>query len=457
MDKLDTETYFEFKTYEEFRKERMKLNYDSTLKLWYSLPNCLPTTDNNLVRRQTPKQQLARLRKMKFFAVYCTLFKKTFLKKKIHAKGFQLWNETLNVPTLRDESLYSIYQAMGRITTEFLDKGQRYDETISYEELFKAGRTVGFMIAFQIQLNLSLSLTDSIFGYNMLYPYTDDLVDCNDISREAKADFAKIFHERLLIGEPTYDPTVHFDGKQSNVSELNLPSSLQSQANRIVKMFDMVKFIENDWRRGSEYEGVYMSLATIHESQMKSTLQHARAEDDYVPTMTQVEQVSAEKGGASLIAAGFLIEGRLTRAKMAYLEYLGFGLQLLADLQDVKEDMKNNHRTIFTQTLAEGRTLDEPIARLIQYCYCAPAHEQFSDDQRIVSDRKTGVTLAQYIRASMMMFSIVLVLEAASRLPEYYSEEFYRELSSLSPITFNDLKPAHVEERIWAIVRNQWF
>jgi hypothetical protein len=34
-----------------------------------------------------------------------------------------------------------------------------------------------------------------------------------------------------------------------------------------------------------------------------------------------------------LIAAGFLIEGRLTRAKMGYLEYLGFGLQLLDDLQ----------------------------------------------------------------------------------------------------------------------------
>jgi hypothetical protein len=222
---------------------------------------------------------------------------------------------------------------MGRITIEFLNKGQRYDPTISFEELFKAGRTVWFMIAFQMQLNLPLILTDSIFGYNMLYPYTDDLVDCNDVTKEAKKDFAKIFHERLLFGESTYDPKSHFDGKQSNVNDLNIPLSLEAQANRIVKIFDMVKFIENDWQRGEEYDGVYMSLATIHESQMKSTLQHARIEDGYAPTMTQIEQVSAEKGGASLIAAGFLIEGRLTRAKIAYLEYLGFGLQLLDDLQ----------------------------------------------------------------------------------------------------------------------------
>ncbi|CAF3882463.1 unnamed protein product [Rotaria sp. Silwood1] len=334
MDNFDTDIYFEFKTYKEFRKERLKLNYDNTLKLWYALPNVLPTNDNNRVRRQTPKQQRARLRKMKFFAFYSIFLKKTFLKKKIHSK-------------------------------------------------------------------------------------------------------------------------VHFDGKQSNVAELNLPSSLQPQANRIVKIFDMIKFIENDWRRGGEHESVYMGLATIHESQMKSTLQHARTEDDYAPTMAQVEQVSAEKGGATLIAAGLLIEGRLTRAKMAYLEYLGFGLQLLDDLQDVKEDMKNNHRTIFTQTLAEDQTLDAPTARLIQYCYCKPAFETFSDDQRTVSDRKTGVTLAEYIRVSMMMFSIVLILEAASQLQEYYSKEFYRELSSLSPVTFKDLKPARIEERVWAIVRNQ--
>ena len=216
---------------------------------------------------------------------------------------------------------------------EFLNKGQKYDPTISTEELFKAGRTVWFMIAFQMQLNLPLTLTDSIFGYNMLYPYTDDLIDSNQVSKEAKKQFLKLFHERLLFGESNYNSNEHFQGKQSNVNDLNLPSSLKEHSNRIIKIFDMVKFIENDWKRGEEYQGVYMALATIHESQMKSTLQHAKPDQGYTPTMTQIEEISAEKGGASLIAAGFLIEGKLTKRKMAYLEYLGFGLQLLDDLQ----------------------------------------------------------------------------------------------------------------------------
>jgi hypothetical protein len=119
--------------------------------------------------------------------------------------------------------------------------------------------------------------------------------------------------------------------------------------------------------------------------------------------------------------------------------------------------MKNNHRTIFTQSLAEGQILDAPTARLIQYCYCASAFDKFAEDQRTISDKKSGVTLAHYVRVSMMMFSAVLILEAAARLQEYYSKEFYAELASLSPLKFNDLKTVRVEDTIWSIVRNQWF
>lgn len=119
--------------------------------------------------------------------------------------------------------------------------------------------------------------------------------------------------------------------------------------------------------------------------------------------------------------------------------------------------MKNNHRTVFTQCIVHGQTLDEPTARLIQYCYCASAFEKFNDDKLTISDKKTGVTLAHYVRISMMMFSVLLVLEAASRLKQYYSNEFYQQLATLSPITFNELRKARIEEKIWAIVRNQWF
>ena len=238
------------------------------------------------------------------------------------------------MPPIHNKSFYEIYQSLVRTTLDFVHKGKRYDPKINPDELFKAGRLLWTMIAMEVQFNVSLKMTDSIFGYNMLYPYTDDFVDCPSVSQTAKKEFAEVFHERLLVGESNYDPKSHFNGQQTNVTELRLPSSLQPYADKIGKVFDMVKFIENDWTRHGEHKCVYMSLAAIHSSQIKSTLQHARPDDGYAPAMAQIEQVSAEKGGASLIAAGFLIEsGRLTRAKTAYLEYLGFGMQLVDDLQ----------------------------------------------------------------------------------------------------------------------------
>jgi hypothetical protein len=107
--------------------------------------------------------------------------------------------------------------------------------------------------------------------------------------------------------------------------------------------------------------------------------------------------------------------------------------------------MKNNHRTIFTQSIAEGQTLDEPTARLIQYFYNAPAYAP------------NGEALAHYSHVSIMAFSVMLTLEAASRLPQYYSTLFYRELSIRSPVRFEKLKLARLEKRIWYIVRHKRF
>src|SRR5690242_6592738 len=86
-DTNDGDVLFDFNTYEEFKKERVKLNYESTLKLWYSLPSELPSVDNQRIRGYSTRQQRARIRKVKRFVVYCLLLKRTFLRRKIRSKG----------------------------------------------------------------------------------------------------------------------------------------------------------------------------------------------------------------------------------------------------------------------------------------------------------------------------------------------------------------------------------
>ena len=78
---------FEFPSYEDFRRERLKLNHESTLKLWYSLPANLTNIDNQLFRQQTLRQQKKRFRNFKLFAIYSMILKRTFLKNKVRSKG----------------------------------------------------------------------------------------------------------------------------------------------------------------------------------------------------------------------------------------------------------------------------------------------------------------------------------------------------------------------------------
>ena len=119
--------------------------------------------------------------------------------------------------------------------------------------------------------------------------------------------------------------------------------------------------------------------------------------------------------------------------------------------------MKNNHRTVFTQLIAEGQMLDAPTARLIQYCCCAPAYEKFVVDHSPCDNAEGDVTLPHYAYIVMVKACLLLILEAASQLRRYYSKEFYRELSTLSPLPLNTLKRIHIEDKLMTIVRNQWF
>ena len=119
--------------------------------------------------------------------------------------------------------------------------------------------------------------------------------------------------------------------------------------------------------------------------------------------------------------------------------------------------MKNNDRTIFTQSIAEGQTLDAPTARLIQYFYCASAYEEFAVDSLPHSDAETDVAMRHYTYLLLVKGCIMLILEAAARMPQHYSVDFYRELSTFSPLPFSILRRINIEDKLLTIVRNQWF
>ena len=61
-----------------------------------------------------------------------------------------------------------------------------------------------------------------------------------------------------------------------------------------------------------------------------------------------IKDICFEKGGASVLADGYLVAGRLTTEQERALFGYGVYLQLLDDIQDVNEDTESNTRTIFS-------------------------------------------------------------------------------------------------------------
>jgi hypothetical protein len=341
----------------------------------------------------------------------------------IRKHAIQLWNNILALPHVSDYALIEIYKELGTITQEFLDKGQHLGADLTYDDLYKGARTVWFMITFQVIFIIERSFTPSIYGYNMLYPLTDNYIDNPTVTMEEKKFFIDRFRQRLM-GDP-----------------------MEAKNNHEKHVYAMVEEIESQWNR-DDYPSVYLGLVSIHDAQTMSMKQLSMKEqelsqNEYQQKM-EILQISAMKGAASVIAAGFLIKGILRGYHMAYLAHLGLALQLLDDLQDVEEDLKNNRMSIFAHAIRHGETLDKATARLLNFIHHPILLAKFPD----IDDSH----VARYVQVATVRFSTLLVLEAASRLYLYYSHTFYRQLERLSPIPMNDLKKIELEQQLFKVV-----
>lgn len=82
----------------------------------------------------------------------------------------------------------------------------------------------------------------------------------------------------------------------------------------------------------SSYQDVYQSLYLIQEGQQQSLRQQQTIPEK------DVLEISIWKGGTSVLADGYLIDGHLSDVQQEFCMLFGFTLQVQIDLQDVVED-----------------------------------------------------------------------------------------------------------------------
>jgi len=223
-------------------------------------------------------------------------------------------------------------------TVHFARWARRFDPDISGPDVAQGLRNVWIVNSIQMLLGQEVSLTPAVFAYSMLYPYTDNYLDDPSIESHRK----RSLNQKLgmwLAGEDAAPTDRH-----------------QKDVHRLVLM------IEDQFDR-QRYPSVFSSLQAIHAGQIASLSQH---DSGSCLTESDLLMISIRKGGASVLADGYLAASGLDASEEDFCFGYGVFLQLLDDLQDVPEDSAAGHQTLFTLAATTG-DLDGITSRLYHF------------------------------------------------------------------------------------------
>lgn len=202
------------------------------------------------------------------------------------------------------------------LSKQFVEDAKAFDETLENDDIFQALRNIWIIWMLELLFDKPLHYHQAMFAYSMLYPYSDNYLDDEQVCMEDKQNFNDWFLNRLHgeVQPITHPLLQHIDA--------------------------LVGMIEDQFDR-EVFHDVYESLYLIQEAQMASLKQQVHCIED-------IFSISIYKGGASVIADGYLIDGTLTKDEFQFCVDFGFGLQISDDLQDEVEDREHQHDTLAT-------------------------------------------------------------------------------------------------------------
>lgn len=284
------------------------------------------------------------------------------------------------------------------IGTSLARWARRFDPELSMAGIIQAARNAWTACGLQPLLGVPLALTPSILGYSLLYPYSDNLLDDENISSERKLHFSRRFR-RQLLGE-----------------------ALAPEDSRERSMWALIALVESQYPR-ELYPSVYECMLAIHRAQEGSIAQVGGSGSD-----DECLRVSCAKGGSSVLADACMAYGSLTPQESRFAFEWGVLLQLGDDLQDVREDLRRQSMTLFSRAVADGRPLDGLTIQLLNFsAHVGRRMEELPAGSRVFKD-----LLATSWRS--------LIIGAVADSREFFSAVFLREAEPYSPFGFDFLR-----------------
>lgn len=373
--------------------EKLKCKY---IKRWWSTDKCFPVLGEEI----SSKEKMIREKGMDQFINDLFFHLKQCPTNKDQQTAWKntLWALIKNVAEqsgFTEESMNQDFaEALPTVTHQFIGKVKAFNAEMKLDKLLQALRNVWIMNLLQVLFQVKVEYTPSIFAYSMLYPYTDNYLDDPEVSFMDKQQVSQRFRRRLE-------------------GELIEPDNAYEAA-----LFDFVGMIESQYYR-AEFKELYQSLVAIHDAQYNSVMQHNEMTSPYEK---DVLGISAEKGGASVLADAYLVNGQLSDSQVDFAFAYGVLLQLCDDLQDAKEDLENGHMTIFSVTLKKW-PLDKLTNALFDFS------NTIMEDSCEPFDHEESCKMKRFLQKNLTL----LIFEAISQNQDHYSKEYIKAIEKYLP------------------------
>lgn len=284
------------------------------------------------------------------------------------------------------------------VSKDFFYKARAFGPELTPENIYQGLRNVWIMNGLQLMMKLPVEITPSVFAYSMIYPYSDNLLDDPNISGKEKQEFSVRFNQRLH-------------------GEYILPLNHTE-----TQLFKLVGMFEDQYNR-IDFPEVYESLYAIQKGQTDS-LKLLKSDE---LTENEIRCVCFEKGGASVLADGYLVAGKLTKQEEQALFGYGVYLQLLDDIQDMKEDADSNTETMCSYL--DKNNLGEFVNKTIHFGRVA------------LEEMKCFKAANVQVFLNLMNRSIeTMAIESVGLNDSGFSKDYLEQMEKYSPLHFEYIR-----------------
>lgn len=326
-----------------------KICDQDTIPLWNTLPDTFPEFLTGISEAEKMKNEAVLNR-------YLPALRKQFSrfpsekelqmpwKRKTDAllRDFLGEEKILNVSGTLGDGLYKDFE---REAKRFMQRARAFDPALGMDELWQAMRNYfiyAMIIDFQGQ---SQDCSDPVFAYSLLYPYTDNFIDCPARTKQEKERFNSMILS-VLKGE-LYQPGNEDEEKVCRL--LLLIREFYGKEKRELLISVLLLMLDAQKESLGQQKG------------KKAELEEKLSEDEILC-------ISSYKGGISvLLDYLFHVDVIWPKEVEFYLKF-GFILQLSDDLQDIEEDIRAGNRTLMSHA-AENGTLEQTVNRLLHFSW----------------------------------------------------------------------------------------